>query len=505
MSNNTITENGTSESKLTSVQRVERDLLATLAELGGQLVTEDNLHFEGKQYVFPKTMEGDIPGVINFLKEHLKQQEQETRFSRVFNFRPLDGARALSKALKRVFGTSGHQKAQFSFFGTTPPELRTISVSYTDTEQVPWGEIAVPIFQGTMRTTHVNDATYGPLFRLVIDAPRKYRGHVDGLFKLVEEELRSNSIYKGKAIDGQTEPDFIDLSGVDPDRVIYSADVREQLATNVWTPLRHAEVLRELKVPLKRAVLLEGSYGTGKTLAAFLTAQVAIEEGWTFIYCRPGKDDLDTVVSTARLYQPAVVFFEDVDTIAQDGNADNVTRLLDIFDGITAKGTELMIVMTTNHADRIHKGMMRPGRLDAAIHFGALDRDGVKALIESVIPSGMLDTSVDYDLVYESMIGYTPAFCKESIDRAIRYAVTRMGGRPDVLNTHDFVSAANGLRPQLRLMEEAGEGKITPPLDLRFKELIGEKVVDVLGGAEIVRRGYDETFADIVVGNGSDR
>jgi transitional endoplasmic reticulum ATPase len=36
--------------------------------------------------------------------------------------------------------------------------------------------------------------------------------------------------------------------------------------------------------------------------------------------------------------------------------------------------------MTTNHKDEIHKGMLRPGRLDAIIEIGAMDRPGVEKL-----------------------------------------------------------------------------------------------------------------------------
>jgi hypothetical protein len=96
--------------------------------------------------------------------------------------------------------------------------------------------------------------------------------------------------------------------------------------------------MRDEKMPLKRAILFEGDYGTGKTLAAFLTAQIATANGWSFHYCRPGRDNIATVMKTARLYQPAVVFFEDVDTIAEGGDADDVSQLLDIFDGNHREG-----------------------------------------------------------------------------------------------------------------------------------------------------------------------
>src|SRR5262245_54811598 len=167
-----------------------------------------------------------------------------------------------------------------------------------------------------------------------------------------------------------------------------------------------------MRIPRKRAILLEGPYGTGKTLAAYLTAQIAESHGWTFIYCRPSRDDLGQVMGLARLYQPAVVFFEDIDVMAAGGDVDAVTRLLDMFDGIQAKGTEIVAVLTTNHKERIHKAMVRPGRMDAMVHIGALDRHGIERLIRVTVPEEILAVD-DYDAVYRSMEGFLPAFAKE--------------------------------------------------------------------------------------------
>src|SRR5690606_6383812 len=190
-------------------------------------------------------------------------------------------------------------------------------------------------------------------------------------------------------------------------------------------------------------------------------------------------------LSTARLYQPAVVFFEDVDSISASGDADDVTKLLDMFDGITAKGTEIMAVMTTNHVERIHKGMVRPGRLDAVLHIGALDRNGIERLIKSVVDPTVLG-DIDYDLVAEAMDGYLPAYVKEAVDRAVRYAIARTGGHVEKLGTEDFVLAADGLRDQLRLQADAEEGSRPDALSTALAKIVEDTLpefrVDLIDG-----------------------
>lgn len=467
-------------------KREHKNLLATLAQLGGKLTAEEDVVFSGTKIVLPERM--NIPDAIRFLKDKEAEDEEEMNFSRIFKYRPWDGARATSIALRKAFGMT-RQQPIMTMFGKQPPQLITINVGVDEQEQVPWGAITIPILpNSTIYLGGTRDAELGTLFAVTVTAPRKHRFHIEGIFRLIEDELSTNSMYRGKAFDGREEAEFLDLSGVRQDKVVYSDDVITQLEANVWGQLRYSNEMRAQGLPLKRAVLLEGPYGTGKTLAAFLTAQEAINNGWTFIYCRPGRDNLRDTMATAQLYQPSVVFFEDVDVIADsDQGTDTVSTLLDVFDGIQAKGTEILAVLTTNHVDQIHKGMCRPGRLDAIIHVGSLDRNGVQRLVEVTVPADLLDTNIDYDAVHAAMEGYMPAFCKEAVDRSIRYSLTRGKGVSATITTEDLINAAQGLRAQFELMSGAHEGKDKDPLS----EAFGRVLRTGLHGVAIREKGSD--------------
>lgn len=438
---------------------------AELRKLAGAVPNESNIERGGQMIRLPAEME--LLDAARFLAKLHKDADEEVDIVRRFDYRPWDGAYCANRAFRREFGAVGHDGTP-GFFGPNPPTFIDVTTGPNgETEQVPWGVLSIPVLPGcTFELGGTNDAELGPLFVVKASGPRRNRAEMDGVLNLIGNELHTASLYRGRSITGAVEAEFLDTASVDPTKVVYSQATMADLDANVWTPIRHAEQLRELGVPLKRSVLLHGPFGTGKTLAAILTAQQANANGWTFIKARPGRDELDTVLGTARLYAPAVVFFEDVDTVSNPDqlDADGVSVLLDSFDGLQAKGVEVMAVMTTNYPERIHKGMVRPGRLDAVIEIGALDGPGIVRLIVATVPESLLDVADVFaraDDVANANMGYAPAFVKEAADRAVRYALARSGGdlAGVTITAADLIAAADGLRPQLALMEDAPEGE----------------------------------------------
>lgn len=483
----------------TQQDRIRDKILENLQALGKLTTGEDDLIFEGTKFVLPSNLQGNIGAAVKYLRDWEEAQSARFNFNRVFNYRPNDGANAFQEAMKKMWGSAGVGRAIQTMFGDIPPEYRTINISPTQTAQVPWNRVSFSPLEADFYLL-ADQNEYGQVFQLMVEAPRKYRAHIEAFFALVEEELKTNSIYRGKAITGAQEPQFIDTSNVDPSRVIYSADVMVQFETNMWSLLRYSEKMRENRIPLKRAVLVEGPYGTGKTLGGLLTAKEAVENGWTFIQARPGKDDLREVLNTAQLYAPAVVWYEDIDTVADGRDYKSISSLLDALDGVTNKGVEILAGFTTNFVDRIHKGVLRPGRLDAVISIQGLDARGFEQLVKVTVPAAVLAPDVDYERVAEAFAGMVPAFAKEAIDRSLRYSMTRNGGVPGTITTDDLVNAANGLRPQLALMERAAEGAQRPTLDVAMTDTMNRMLNDTM----VVRDGGNR-FGTLKVTNGGEK
>jgi transitional endoplasmic reticulum ATPase len=478
--------------------RIRDKILDNLAELGGNNVTHESgvAYHEGRQILIPELM--SLKNAAKLLTAQAAAMEEDHEFQKVFPFRPWDGAYATQQVLTTIFGVGGQGKAQYDMFGNKyPPKFVNVEVAPGKEVRVPWGVVDFPLLEAEMATGYQNDPQKGALFQLKITCPKKYESQVEGLFIAIEQYLLHNSIYKGKAIvgvgkatrEGFENPTFLDPQAIDPEKVAYAKDVFEQLTLAVWGPIRTAELQRRAGLKLNLKTLLYGPYGTGKSLAGGLTAKVASENGWTFVQCKTGSDDLNLVLRMAELYAPSVVFIEDIDILIET-DPKKMADLLEQFDGVSSKNKEVMVLMTSNHVDSLSKGMTRAGRIDAAIEIGSLDVEGIQRLISSMFEPSMLDENIDWEAVYESMHEYEPAFIINTFAGAKNAGLIRTGSLEFTLTTEDFVAAANGLRTQ---HDTHSNAKIKPEAD-RLQGLMANLVRDE------VRTVLDNTRVDFQEG-----
>jgi transitional endoplasmic reticulum ATPase len=464
--------NGTAELQVTP------EMLAMFAQQsqGTNVIRDDDIKFHDdpaeKAMVLPRGMTYEKAGGI--LRRKHEESQKRHRFRRVFRYRPDDGAHAAAVVLKRMFGITVGKEMKLPFGMTRPPEYRTIEIGHNKTIEVPWGMIEVPSLGGAEVYLDADDGEYGPVFEVAVDAPKMHKETVEALFTAIQDELAGNSIYRGKALMGARSLRFMDVGQFDASQIVFSDDVTATLDGGLFAVLRYGESLRSAKLSMKRAVLLYGPFGTGKSSIGLITAQVATRHGWTFLSARAGKDKLREVLQTAKLYEPAVVFVEDIDTHTPGANDKvAISELLDVFDGIAGKNDQLLVVMTTNHIENVPAGMLRPGRLDYAIPIDGLDRPGVERLIKAVVPPGLLSDDIDYDAVYSEMTDFQPAWVKATADRAKSFAIDRENGALTfTLTTYDLVQAARSLHAQLRLMAGAEEGTPVVAFEAAFSELV---------------------------------
>lgn len=457
------------------------------------LITGDEIMFRDDElqlFTLPRDM--TYSRAMEIFEAKRKEQETSTAFRREFHYRPYDGAVATAIVLRARYGMVMGKAIQ-TMFGEQPPQILEVPTGPGgQSVQAPWGRIQIPAIDGGdvyLDSTEHRD--YGDIFEITIRAKKRYSKEVEEFFADVAEQLKNGSIYRGKAVCGADELRFIeDLDKFDPQQIVFASGVQNQLDVALFAPLRHPQAYRDEKIPLKRAVLLYGSYGTGKTSVGMMTAKEAVAAGWTFVMARPGRDRVEDVLTTARLYAPAVVWIEDIDS--DTGGATNpksVSRMLDAFDGITTKGHEIIVAMSTNHIEKVPPGMLRPGRLDYVLEIEGLDRPGTEKLIRVVVAPGKLAADVDFDAVHAEMDGFLPAFVRATADRARSFAIHRTGSTSYVLTTADLVNAARSLHPQLKLHQDAAEPPALPTLDRIVRNL----VTNGANGMRVVGPGICDT------------
>src|SRR5882672_4924778 len=248
----------------------------------------------------------------------------------------------------------------------------------------------------------------------------------------------------------------------------------DQVVTNLWTPIEHTAWCREHDVPLKRGVLLEGPYGTGKTLAATITAKKCEANGWTFITV--GRvSALEAALQFAVGYQPCVVFVEDIDREMAGERTAKMDDILNKVDGIVSKVSEIMVVLTSNKAGEINRAMLRPGRLDAVLHIGAPDAGAVQKLLR-VYGRKLIRPDEDLTQAGAALAGRIPAVIREVVERSKLYAISRAPGAEFFLTDADIVRSAKGMAHHLRLLDGDPTEDKTPAE--RLATALGEVVAD---------------------------
>lgn len=449
--------------------------------------------YEGQTIILPEKM--SIPTAIENLQRRHDYESQTVVIIELVEGFLWDGAIAFQKAMEKTFGWVFAEKEE-SFFGSKPPKMLpvTTGTGRKDKTLVPWGTFTMPGIEGRIQTAVGNDDKGRRCLQIVAEVKRKHEAQIRAIADLTRQYLAAESIYRGKAIkltyeDSQDPmPSFINLDGISEKNLVYSAEVDAAIKTSLFTPIEKAPQCRELKIPLKRGILLSGPYGTGKTLAAYVSAKKAVEAGFTFIYCHKASE-FSRVVEFAAQYQPAVIFCEDIDRVTAGERSVELDDVLNIIDGIESKHTEIMVVLTTNHVERINPAMLRPGRLDAVINVLPPDAEAVEKLVR-LYAGNLLDEAADLKAVGEALAGNIPAVIRECVERsklaALRY---QEAGMPLMITGQALTDAAASMQNQLDLLRaKSPEPSTAEKLGLAVAEVVKHTVsadlADIAGKLE---------------------
>lgn len=425
--------------------------------------TDVDVKQEGSVILIPAAM--SLMDAYTAIGREITSQEEDVRIQAVIDGLVPDAAHALQLALREKYGFVA---AKQNAFGGTDNTSQQVAISATEFTQVPWGRFVVPGVEGYLQTGAQPDE-FGR-YRLSITGivKRKHEKGVVEAIELAQKYLRERSIYKGKAIElrlkddnGQwlaiPEPKFLPIDPNLRNELIYSDATTDAIETSVFAPIEHRELMLESGVPLKSGILLYGQYGTGKTLTMAVAAALAVEHGWSYIKVTRA-DELADVLRVAHDYgNPTVVSCEDIDAVVSGERNVSMNDVLNTLDGIDTKGVPTMVLLTTNHADRINKAMLRAGRLDAAIHVTAPDAKATERLMR-LYGRNQIPASEDISEVATLMAGNNAGDIREVVERAKKATIRRTKkSRQPILASDLMVIALAMNEGELELRREQPE------------------------------------------------
>lgn len=438
------------------------------------------IEYAGKKITLPaEPSEMPIPEAIKVLQDKAKEQDTVVSVHEVIDASPLDGAVAFAKALQRIYGWANSVPTP-GFFGPKPPQMLTVDVGPgpADKIQVPWGGFQIPGVENPIHTA-VTNTPRGAAFVIYGEVRKKYVDTLKRIAALTREIVKTESIYRGKAIrlraasestsDLNNPPEFIDLSAARGAELVLPETVEALIRTNIWTLVEKTEQCRKAKIPLKRGVLLSGKYGVGKTLCSLLTADKCVANGWTFISLDRAQA-LHQALEFAKRYEPCVIFAEDIDRAANERN-EATNDLLNIMDGVLSKNSQIMVVMTTNHIERINQAMLRPGRLDAVITLLPPDKAAAERLLR-IYGNGLIDAKEDLGGVAEELAGNIPALIREVVERS-KLAAISLGQKR--VTQDGLMIAVEGMKQHMALLADPTTKEPSP------EERLGRALADVVG------------------------
>lgn len=393
-------------------------------------------------------------------RKELEETKEVTYYEEITGPYPTDSLVAFAKAVKEVYGWHDLVPTP-GFFGPTPPAMISIATGPHDTVQVPYGSLQLPTVDGRLETQIKIQKGIKPSFILTGIVFQRSVPKLKELARKTRQILATDSIYKSKAIRvnwnweregrkfdlGQDIPSFMSLGNLNESELIFSDNVKRQLKIGLFTALEHTKSFRDHKIPLKRGVLLEGPYGTGKSLTALVTAKKATDNGWTYIYL-DNVLDLKSALELAWHYEPSVVFAEDVDQIMGTEERDEqVNGLLNCIDGIEAKKHEVITVLTTNHIEKLSRAFIRPGRMDTIVSVTPPDSKAAAGLVQ-LYGRGMFSEKADFNAIGDRLAGKIPAVIREIVERAKIATIARVEGKDSVMgrvNEEDIADAATAI------------------------------------------------------------
>jgi len=227
-------------------------------------------------------------------------------------------------------------------------------------------------------------------------------GKNDELLKWITRKAIENSIYKNKIIKL-----IFDFDGNYTVNEIPSSEFTNSKLNEVFVPVQlqnelnkfHNCIKRYNEINLGLRLLFVGEPGTGKTLST--RALINETKGKVTTILAEGQVSFASLFSFAAYFKPSLICLDDLDLLfgSRSGNYNPwaLGDFLSSMDGIVKNDTFLLA--STNDKEFLDDAASRPGRFDAILQFGKLNRNNYKDIIKSHCKSSEVAELFDEELL----------------------------------------------------------------------------------------------------------
>jgi mitochondrial chaperone BCS1 len=169
------------------------------------------------------------------------------------------------------------------------------------------------------------------------------------------------------------------------DSVVLEEGVAQRLRDDIHGFFNRRQWYAQMGIPWRRGYLLYGPPGTGKTSAAYALAGELRLKLCALSLTNPKLNDNVMADLLQRTPPRSLILIEDIDAFfnARDKQEQRMeisfSGLLNALDGVGAQEGRI-VVLTTNHRERLDAALIRPGRIDVEIELGRATAQQVEGL-----------------------------------------------------------------------------------------------------------------------------
>jgi len=238
--------------------------------------------------------------------------------------------------------------------------------------------------------------------------------------------------------------------------------LKQEIIEAIDWPLRRPEKFTKMGIRPPKGILLYGPPGTGKTMIA---QAVANETNANFISIRgpqmlskwvgESEKAIREIFKKARQVSPAIIFFDELDSIAPMRGMDEgsrvmervVNQLLAELDGLeTLK--DVIVIGATNRPDIIDPALLRSGRFDRLLMIGPPDKSGRYEILK--VHTAAIPNTEDVNL--EEIAELTEGYVGSDLDALCREAVMlslRENPDAETVEMNHYLEALKKIRPSV--------------------------------------------------------